>query len=95
MYHGKNYFSLSKDLVPVGVSFKHDLGFSINRATIHILPVGPNEGLWIYERIENNLPSSLRDLDRLVMDLPLLLFILGVYDRVYVPSTSPNQPARR
>ncbi|KAI8992441.1 hypothetical protein BDB01DRAFT_778454 [Pilobolus umbonatus] len=103
--HDSNHFLLCKDLLRVATFCKDALDTQNMKAVLGIQVVGrticfyilllPAKGLYIFLELGKiNIPSSLQDLTKLVMDAPLLLLIIDAFGRLCVPSTGVSSPDR-
>ncbi|RCH94979.1 hypothetical protein CU097_001320, partial [Rhizopus azygosporus] len=94
-----------RDLIRVAIFCKNALdaqnldgilGLQIvgRKITFHIL-VLPSTGVYtMYELGSVKLPDTLHDLPKLLMDMPAILRILDVFDRLCIRSADPPQPTR-
>ncbi|KAG0173873.1 hypothetical protein DFQ29_007687 [Apophysomyces sp. BC1021] len=103
--HEANNFLLSKDLIRVAIFCKNALDAQnlegilglqiIGRSITFYLLVLPSKGLYVmYELGTLQLPNTLGDLRKLLMDMPLGLLVLDVFHRLCIRSVNPFQPSR-
>lgn len=95
--HDSNHFLLCKDLLRVATFCKDALDTHNMEAVLGIQAIGreiyfyilllPANGVYVFLELGKvQVPNNLRDLTKLVMDAPLLLLIIDVFERLCIPS---------
>ncbi|ORX49543.1 hypothetical protein DM01DRAFT_1394358, partial [Hesseltinella vesiculosa] len=99
-----NNFMLCRDLMRVAIFCKDALdeydmdgvlGLQVvgNTISFYVLTL-PSSGLYLfYELATVMVPNSIRDLSKLVMDMPHLLLVLDAFHRLCQPSSEPHAAA--
>ncbi|KAG1468214.1 hypothetical protein G6F56_003967 [Rhizopus delemar] len=95
-----NHFAICKDLLRVGVFCKNSIDSQnmdgvmglqiVGRTITFYVMVLPATGIYgMYELGEIQVPSSVADIPKLLMDMATVLYILDVFGRVCVPAVTP------
>ncbi|KAI8096338.1 uncharacterized protein BX664DRAFT_382794 [Halteromyces radiatus] len=103
--HGDNHFLICQDLLRTAIFCKNALDTQnmegvlglqiIGRMITFYVLVLPSTGLYVmYELEKIKIPSCLDDLAKLVMDMPRVLRILDVFNRICNSSVLPSAPSR-
>jgi hypothetical protein len=95
--YDSNHFLLCKDLLRVATFCKDALATHNMEAVLGIQTIVrviyfyilllPANGVYVFLELGKvQVPNNLQDLTKLVMDAPLLLLIIGVFERLCIPS---------
>ncbi|KAG0193445.1 hypothetical protein DFQ28_005263 [Apophysomyces sp. BC1034] len=67
----------------------------IGRTITFYVLVLPSTGLYVMRELAKiKIPDCLDDLTKFVMDIPHVLLVLDVFNRICIPSVGPSMPAR-